>query len=112
MSLLENGFLKLITSVSNTCSQTLKNEISQVLAQYDLQVSNMRGQGYDGASNMQGEFHGLQALFREKCPYVYYVHCFAHRLQLALNAATKGVHDVCQFFSTLSLIVNFVDSST
>ncbi|XP_061993396.1 uncharacterized protein LOC133711262 [Rosa rugosa] len=71
----------------------------------------MRGQGYDGASNMRGEFNGLQALFRQECPYAYYVHCFAHRLQLTLNAAAKGVHDIWEFFSTLNLIVNFVDSS-
>ncbi|XP_062028866.1 uncharacterized protein LOC133744851 [Rosa rugosa] len=103
-------FFKVI-SVADTCSQTLKNEISKVLAQYDLQVENMRGQGYDGASNMRGEFNGLQALFREECPYAYYVHCFAHRLQLTLNAAAKEVHDIWQFFSTLNVIVNFVDSS-
>ncbi|XP_062021391.1 uncharacterized protein LOC133737947 [Rosa rugosa] len=103
-------FFKVI-SVADTCSQTLKNEISKVLAQYDLQVENMRGQGYNGASNMRGEFNGLQALFREECPYAYYVHCFAHRLQLTLNAAAKGVHDIWQFFSTLNVIVNFVDSS-
>ncbi|PRQ39107.1 hypothetical protein RchiOBHm_Chr4g0421421 [Rosa chinensis] len=72
-------FFKVI-SVADTCSQTLKNEISKVLAQYDLQVENMCGQGYDGASNMRGEFNGLQTLFREECPYAYYVHCFAHRL--------------------------------
>ncbi|XP_050379451.1 uncharacterized protein LOC126796761 [Argentina anserina] len=45
-------FFKVIC-VGDTCSQTLKNEISKVLAQYDLQVENMRGQGYDGASNMR-----------------------------------------------------------
>ncbi|XP_062014439.1 uncharacterized protein LOC133730964 [Rosa rugosa] len=100
-----------VLSVADTCSQTLKDDISKVLTQYDLQVENMRRQGYDGASNMRGEFNGLQALFREECPYAYYVHCFAHRLQLTLNVAAKGVHDIWEFFSTLSLIVNFVDSS-
>ncbi|XP_061999164.1 uncharacterized protein LOC133716472 [Rosa rugosa] len=65
-------FFKVI-SVADTCSQTPKDEISKVLAQYDLQVENMCGQGYDGA--------------------------------------TKGVHDIWEFFSTLNLIVNFVDSS-
>ncbi|XP_074290411.1 uncharacterized protein LOC141617134 [Silene latifolia] len=34
-----------------------------------------------------------------------------NRLQLSLNAAGKGVHDVWQFFSTLTMIVNFFDSS-
>ncbi|KAL9691969.1 hypothetical protein QQ045_012397 [Rhodiola kirilowii] len=60
---------------------------------------------------MRGQFNGLQALFLKECPYAYYVHCFAHRLQLSLNAAAKGVPDVWQLFSTLVTIVNFVDSS-
>ena len=100
-----------IVSVPNTTSQTLKNEISKVLTMCNLQVRNIRGQGYDGASNMRGIYKGLQALFLEECPYAYYVHCFAHRLQLTLNATAKGVHESWKFFSILSLIVNFVNSS-
>ncbi|KAK9676158.1 hypothetical protein RND81_11G058300 [Saponaria officinalis] len=108
--LIREHFFKVL-SVEDTCSQTLKDEISKVLRQYDLHVENMRGQGYDGANNVRGQFNGLQALFLRECPYAYNVHCFPHRLQLCLNAAAKGVHDLWQFFSTLTMIVNFVDSS-
>ncbi|KAL9681227.1 hypothetical protein QQ045_013008 [Rhodiola kirilowii] len=108
--LVKERFFKLV-SVVDTRSQTLKDEISRILAQYDLNEENMRGQGYDGASNMSGQFNGLQALFLKDCPYAYYVHCFAHRLQLTLNYVAKEVPDVWQFFSTLTMIVNFVDSS-
>jgi hypothetical protein len=38
------------------------------------------GQGYDGASNMRGEWNGLQALFINDCPYAYYLHYLAHKL--------------------------------
>lgn len=100
-----------IVSVPNTTSQTLKNEISKVLTMCNLQVRNIRGQDYDDASKMRGIYKGLQALFLEECPYAYYVHCFAHRLQLTLNATAKGVHEIWKFFSILSLIVNFVNSS-
>jgi hypothetical protein len=58
-------------------------------------VQNLRGQGYDGASNMRGEFNGLQALFLRACPYAY---CYAHHLQLALFGASKEVIHVAQFF--------------
>jgi len=37
---------------------------------------------------MRGAWNELQALFLRDCPYAYYVHCFAHRLQLTLVAAT------------------------
>ncbi|OMO49944.1 hypothetical protein COLO4_38284 [Corchorus olitorius] len=71
----------------------------------------MRGQGYDGASNMRGEWHGLQALFLNDCPFAYYVHCFAHRLQLALVAASKDEVHVHGFFDQLTSVVNFVGGS-
>ncbi|XP_026452251.1 uncharacterized protein LOC113352670 [Papaver somniferum] len=76
-----------VRSVEDTTSLTLKREISEALASHGLLVENIRGQGYDGASNMRGAWNGLQALFLRDCPYAYYVHCFAHRLQLALVEA-------------------------
>ncbi|XP_042387972.1 zinc finger MYM-type protein 1-like [Zingiber officinale] len=71
----------------------------------------LRGQGYDGASNMRGAWNGLQALFLRDCPYAYYVHYFAHRLQLTLVSVAKDVSVIWEFFSHLDNIVNIVTSS-
>ncbi|XP_021804609.1 uncharacterized protein LOC110748938 [Prunus avium] len=60
---------------------------------------------------MRGSWNGLQALFLQDCPYAYYVHCFAHRLQLALNGAAKDVKVVWRFFLMLTNIVNFISAS-
>ena len=57
-----------IKSVSNTTSLNLKNEISDILARHDLQLSKMRGQGYNGANNMRGTWNGLQVLFLRDYP--------------------------------------------
>ena len=62
-----------------------------MLSHYNLDFKSTRGQGYDGAINMQGHFKGLQALINNDCPYAYYVHYLAYRLQLALMAASQGV---------------------
>lgn len=86
-----------VVDVDDTNSVTLKTQICNILSHHKLLVENMRGQGYDGASNMRGE-KGLQAFFLRDCSYAYYVHCFAHRLQLALIAAAKEVSDVWLFF--------------
>ncbi|XP_022897843.1 uncharacterized protein LOC111411555 [Olea europaea var. sylvestris] len=51
----------------------------------------MRGQGYDDANNMRGSWNGLQTLFLKDCSYAYYVHCFAHRLQLTLVSAPNDI---------------------
>ncbi|XP_058006624.1 uncharacterized protein LOC131182021 [Hevea brasiliensis] len=83
-----------------------------VLARHNLSIKNIRGQGYDGASNMRGEWSGLLALFLSECPYAYYIHCFPHRLHLALVATSREVISGHQFFSKLTLITNVVSSSS
>lgn len=47
------------------------------------------GQGYDGASNMSGQFQGVQAHIRVKYPKAIYVHCAAHSLNLAVSTASN-----------------------
>ncbi|XP_065847572.1 uncharacterized protein [Euphorbia lathyris] len=108
---IQERFLHLV-HVKDTMAVTLKQEICTVLSRYSLDIQNIRGQGYDGASNMRGEWNGLRALFLKDCPYAYYVHCFAHRLQLALVAASREVFPVYHFFNDLSFIINTVCSST
>ncbi|XP_026381667.1 zinc finger MYM-type protein 1-like [Papaver somniferum] len=61
---------------------------------------------------MRGQWNGLQALFRKECKYAYYVHCFAHRLQLALAKTAETLGPVWKFYSMLSSIVNLVTSSS
>ncbi|XP_030964331.1 zinc finger MYM-type protein 1-like [Quercus lobata] len=112
----KEGFIKEhffhVVHVRDTTALTLKNEICAVLSRYNLHIENIRGQGYDGASNMRGEWNGLQALFLKDCPYAYYVHCMAHRLQLALVKASREVKDVHQFFDHLVNIINIVVGSS
>ncbi|XP_026417381.1 uncharacterized protein LOC113312862 [Papaver somniferum] len=95
----------------DTTAFTLKQQIYSALTQHDLDVQNIRGQEYDGASNMRGEWHVLQALIMNDCPYAYYIHCLAHRLQLALVAATKEVIPIDQFFIKLNMVINIVGAS-
>jgi len=57
-----------IVYVKDTSALTFKNKIANVLSQNGLDIQNICGQGYDGASNMRGEWKGLQALFLNDCP--------------------------------------------
>uniref|UniRef100_A0A2N9FWH9 TTF-type domain-containing protein n=1 Tax=Fagus sylvatica TaxID=28930 RepID=A0A2N9FWH9_FAGSY len=100
-----------IVHVRDTTALTLKKEIYVALSRYNLHIENIRGQGY-GASNMRGEWNGLQALFLKDCPYAYYVHCLAHRLQLALVSASREAKPVHQFFNHLTPIINIVVGSS
>ncbi|KAK8348749.1 hypothetical protein V6Z11_A06G100600 [Gossypium hirsutum] len=74
-----------------------QNMIFNVLLQHSFDIQNIRGQGYDGASNMRGEFNGLQALILNDCRYAYYL---------------REVVEVHQFFKDLSDIVNIASTSS
>ncbi|KAK9668387.1 hypothetical protein RND81_13G056700 [Saponaria officinalis] len=78
-----------IVKVDDTTSMTLMTTIKKLLDDYSLSMSNIRGQGYDGESNMRGELNGLKNLIMRNNPYAYYVHSFAHQLQLTLVAVAK-----------------------
>ncbi|XP_071688547.1 uncharacterized protein [Rutidosis leptorrhynchoides] len=109
--IIRERFLDLV-HVTDTSAMTLKTNLWKTLLQYEFDTSKIRGQGYDGASNMRGEFNGLQALVIKESPYAYYVHCFAHRLQLALVAASREVIPIHQFFNRLGSIVNVICASS
>ena len=79
-----------IVHISDTTSLSLKLAMEGLFSKYGLSISSLRGQGYDGASNMRGEFNGLKALILKENPSAYYVHYFAHQLQLALVAVAKN----------------------
>ncbi|KAL4562324.1 hypothetical protein LXL04_034524 [Taraxacum kok-saghyz] len=59
-----------LVHVPDTTAQTLKNAIYSVLSRNNLEVKSIRGQGYDGASNMRGQFKGLQSLISNDCPII------------------------------------------
>lgn len=60
---------------------------------------------------MHGELHGLKTLVLAENPHAFYVHCYAHQLQLVIVAVVKGVLAVGDFFGHLNKIVNMVSSS-
>ena len=83
---------------------SLKEVIDGFFSQHGLSIANLGGQGYDGASNMQGEFHGLKALILKENECAFYIHCFAHQLQLALvNTAKDHVEIAGLFFFLLQI---------
>ncbi|XP_023764862.1 uncharacterized protein LOC111913375 [Lactuca sativa] len=109
--IIQERFLDLV-HVRDTLSLTLKTNMWTQLLHYQFDVIKICGQGYDGASNMRGEWNGLQALVLKDCPYAYYVHCFAHKLQLALVAASREIIPIHQFFTSLIFIINVVCASS
>ncbi|XP_062118779.1 uncharacterized protein LOC133832454 [Humulus lupulus] len=101
-----------IEHVANTTAMSLKGAIDKLFSSYGLSISKLRGQGYDGASNMQGEFSCLKTLILNENPSAFYVHCFAHQLQLALVAVAKKHIVVAYLFSVVTMVINVVGCSS
>ncbi|XP_056697552.1 uncharacterized protein [Spinacia oleracea] len=79
--------------------------------EHSLSLSKVRGQGYDGASNMRGEINELKTLVMNDSPSAYYIHCFAHRLQLTLVAVAKENDDCIWLFEQLGYLLNVIGVS-
>jgi hypothetical protein len=97
--------------VKETSSEALKKAFVEMLGTHKLPIARIRGQGYDGASNMRGEFNGLQKLIRDENPYAFYIHCFAHQLQLVVVAVSECCAGIKDFFDYVNLIVTNVGAS-
>ncbi|KAL7606700.1 hypothetical protein Lser_V15G16169 [Lactuca serriola] len=110
LGFVKERFIRLVR-VKDTSSLTLKNAINEVLTSNKLSFSQIIGQGYDGASNMRGEFNGLKALILQENDTAFYVHCFAHQLQLVVVVVAKKHDGVSDFFEQISLVVNVVCAS-
>jgi hypothetical protein len=97
--------------VEDTTSKALKKALTEILAAHGLPIARLRGQGYDGASNMRGEFNGLQKQIRDENPYAFYVHCFAHQLQLIIVSVAKCCSSFDDFFNYVGQIVTSTSAS-
>ncbi|XP_075074852.1 uncharacterized protein LOC142162399 [Nicotiana tabacum] len=100
-----------VVHVQNTCASSLKSAIVNLLDQHSLSLSYVRGQCYDGASNMQGEINGLKMLIKRESRSAHSIHCFAHQLQLTLVAVSKKCLQVGELVVLVSNILNILGSS-
>ena len=100
-----------IVHVKDTTAANLKSCIDSLFAKLKLSLKQVRGHGYDGASNMRGAFNGLQSLIMRENSSAYYVHCFAHQLQLVVVAVARKHTGIAEFFNKISTLLNVVGGS-
>ena len=65
--------------------EAILQAILKFLQDNDIPASNMRGQGYDGASNMSSDAVGVQGRIKREAPLATYVHCNGHCLNLVIS---------------------------
>ncbi|XP_021724776.1 zinc finger MYM-type protein 1-like [Chenopodium quinoa] len=100
-----------IVHVGDTIASSLKNAIISLLMEHNSIPSMIRGQGYDGASNMKGEINVLKTLIMNGIPRAYYIHCFAHQLQLTLVVVAKKNDNCGWVFEITTNLLNVIGAS-
>ncbi|WOK97615.1 zinc finger MYM-type protein 1-like [Canna indica] len=106
-----DDYFALLVDEAHTTARSLKAAIDRLFSKLGLSLSKCRGQCYDGASNMSSKFNGLKSLILANNKSAYYIHCFAHQLQLALIKVAKHHRKVQEFFDMLQKMATVVRGS-
>lgn len=69
--------------------EVLADAIIGHLTTWGLSLADLRGQCYDGSSNMSGARSGYRSIVQQQAPMAIYTHCAAHKLNLAVVSACK-----------------------
>lgn len=98
-------------NVSHTTADALLEAVKDVFLRLQFDMSKLRGQCYDGASNMSGRHNGLQSKILAMEPRALYVHCNAHNLNLVVQDSISGVPWTRDNIGMAKDIIKFVRDS-
>ena len=70
-------------------SENLRTLIKESIQKLSLDLSDLRGQAYDGAGNMPGSRSEASTSIVAENPKALYFHCSSHRLNLAVASCSK-----------------------
>ena len=86
--------------------------MQSVLISLDLNIHNVRGQGYNNGSNMKGKHQGVQKRLLEINPRALYVPCACHCLNLTICDMAHSCVKAISFFGVIQRIYSLFCSST
>lgn len=109
-----------LNQMKSVTAQSIFESLNDMLKLIGKNWNSVLSTCFDGASTMAGKIGGVQAKCKAQNSKIYYVHCYAHCLNLAL------VNSVCDksnskhlkknrllfnFFGTVQITYNFIESS-
>jgi len=104
-----NEYFLEFLKVNGNC---LFNVIIDELKILELDINDLRGQGYDNGLNMKGKPQGDQKRFLDINPRVFYTPCGCHSSNLVLCDMANSCPRATSFFRVLQRIYTLFSSST
>lgn len=92
--------------IHETTGSAIANAILLGLADCNVNIDHLCGQGYDGAGAMSGVYNGAQSHIQSKYPKALYVHCASHNLNLAISNASE-IQAIRNCFGVVKRIYGF-----
>lgn len=97
--------------VQSTQADVLVAVILDVLQRFDIPITKLRGQCYDGAASMAGPRGGVATKILEKEEKAIYTHCYGHALNLACSDTIKKCRVMRNTLDTSYEIIKLVKKS-
>ena len=75
-----------------------------------INISNLKAQDYDGASNMLGPRSGVGCLLQEEYPSALCSHCLCHSLNLSvssINTVSRSMKDMMDVCLEIACLIKF-----
>ena len=95
----------------STEGEVLYALVKKVIKDLNLELENIVGKCFDGAANMSGIYKGLTTRMKECSPLAIYIHCYGHRLNLAIQGTITQIVPLRKALGQIQSLYNFIESS-
>ena len=75
--------------LQRTTAESITSAIKDALLRFQIPISKVRGQCYDGCSTMAGARGGVAAKIQQLEPRAVFTHCYGHALNLSVSDTVK-----------------------
>ena len=105
------AFIKFLP-VESTTGQDLCDVLVNELENLELNVQNIRGQGYDNGANMKGVHSGVQKRLLNINSRAFFIPCACHNYNLVVADMAKTCPDALTFFGIVQRMYTIFSAST
>ena len=90
---------------------TVVDAVGVTMKKFGVPMTKVIGLGSDGASVMASDIRGVNGMLKKQNRFLVFVHCVAHRLNLAVSQSCNGISEMATLQNVIAAVYNFVQLS-